>query len=301
MAMQYEFRPAKAAQRRMIVDACRRLTAVAPLDQYQYVGFGALEFIDFIEFHRSLGISKMTSIERNTQFQHRLEFNKPYKSIQLLIGEARDRLPDIDWDDLSITWLDYTDLLSTDILRDIEYVLRSSIPASVLIVTVNGGSEAALPKRLPELREKLGHLVPDTLTDADMNGWGPAREQRRILQDRANSVVREAHRGEFQQLFNFEYADGAKMLTWGGIITNPSSLRAVEACRFDDLMFVTKGETPFEIRVPFLTEREMEFLEGQIGGAPSVGSVSTGDTLKGVTPAEVKAFAGMYRWRTGTR
>ena len=55
MARQYEFRPAKAAQRRMIVDACRRLTAISALDQYQYVGFGGLEFIDFIEFHRGLG------------------------------------------------------------------------------------------------------------------------------------------------------------------------------------------------------------------------------------------------------
>ena len=56
MARQYEFRPAKAAQRQMIVDACRRLTAITSLDEYQYVGFGGLEFIDFVEFHRGLGI-----------------------------------------------------------------------------------------------------------------------------------------------------------------------------------------------------------------------------------------------------
>lgn len=296
MAMQYEFRPAKAAQRRMIVDACRRLTAVAPLEDFQYVGFGALEFIDFIEFHRSLGIPKMTSIERSTDFQHRLEFNKPYKSIELLIGEARDRLPDVDWKGLSITWLDYTDTLTTDILRDIDFVLRSSSPASVLIVTVNGGADAPLPKRLDLLREKLGDLVPQTLTESDMNGWGPAREQRRILQDRANSIVRESHRGEFLQLFNFEYADGAKMLTWGGIITSPSSRRGVEMCRFDDLSFIRNDKDPFEIRVPFLTEREMAFLETEIAGSSSVG-----ETLKGVKPADVKAFAGMYRWRSGTR
>ena len=101
MARQYEFRPAKAAQRRMIVDACRRLTAIAALDQYQYVGFGGLEFIDFVEFHRGLGILQMTSIERDTNMLHRLEFNKPYRGVRLLMGEARDELPQIDWTKLS--------------------------------------------------------------------------------------------------------------------------------------------------------------------------------------------------------
>ena len=160
MARQYEFRPAKAAQRMMIVDACRRLTAIAPLVEYQYVGFGGLEFIDFMEFHRGLGVPQMTSIERDTNMQHRLDFNKPYKSIRVLMGEAHNQLPQIDWTKLSIVWLDYTDPLTTDILRDVDYVVRSAPPGSVLIVTVNGAAtKVPIPDRLSNLRAHLGDLV----------------------------------------------------------------------------------------------------------------------------------------------
>lgn len=171
MARQYEFRPAKAAQRRMIVDACRRLTAISALDQYQYVGFGGLEFIDFIEFHRGLGIPRMTSIERDTNMQHRLEFNKPYKGIRVLMGEARDQLPQVDWTIPAITWLDYTDVLTKDILRDLDYVVRSSVPGSIVIVTVNGAATFPLSSRLDNLREKLGDLIGDGLARRQQHEW----------------------------------------------------------------------------------------------------------------------------------
>jgi hypothetical protein len=297
MARQYEFRPAKAAQRRMIVDACRRLTAIASLDDYQYVGFGGLEFIDFIEFHRGLGIPQMTSIERDTNIQHRLELNKPYDSIKVLMGEARDRLPEIDWTKLSITWLDYTDVLTTDILRDVDYVVRSSVPGSVVIVTVNGAaSKIPLPERLGNLRAALGDLVNDGLDEAAMSGWGPTEIERGVLQATAHSASRQAHGLPLRQLFNFHYADDAKMLTWGGIVTSPSLDRTIDNCRFGDLSFVRTGEEAFEILVPVLTDREIAYLESAL-----VGAAGALPTIKGVLPGDIRAFARVYRWRVGTR
>lgn len=298
MARQYEFRPAKAAQRRMVVDACRRLTFISALDQYQYVGFGGLEFIDFVEFHRGLGIPQMTSIERDTNMQHRLEFNKPYNSIRVLMGEARDQLPQVDWTKLSITWLDYTDVLTKDILRDLDYVVRSSFPGSIVLVTVNGAATGIpLPRRLDNLRDNIGDLIGEDLTADDMNGWGPARVERRVLQATAHSVSREAHGVPFRQLFNFHYADDAKMLTWGGIVTSANLDRTIDACRFDDLHFVRTGDDPFEIIVPVLTEREITYLETELVGSTS-GSLPR---IKGVEPKDIKAFAQVYRWRVGTR
>ena len=297
MARQYEFRPAKAAQRMMIVDACRRLTAITPLVQYQYVGFGGLEFIDFIEFHRGLGVPEMISIERDTNMQHRLEFNKPYKSIVLLMGEARDQLPQIDWKKMSIVWLDYTNVLTTDILRDVDYVVRSSLPGSVVLITVNGGAtNVPISERLNNLRTGLGDLVDDSLTDKDMAGWGPTQVERSILQATAHTAARQAHGLPFRQLFNFQYADDAKMLTWGGIITSPSLDRTIDTCRFDDLQFVRTGDTAFEINVPVLTEKEIAYLETEI-----VGKGGPLPQIKGVPAAHVRAFAQVYRWRVGTR
>lgn len=297
MARQYEFRPAKAAQRMMIVDACRRLTAIAPLVQYHYVGFGGLEFIDFVEFHRGLGVPQMTSIERDTNMQHRLEFNKPYKSIRVLMGEARDQLPQVDWRKLAIVWLDYTDVLTTDILRDVDFVVRSSQPGSIVIVTVNGAAtKVPIPRRLENLRASLGDLVDDSLTDQDMAGWGPAQVERRILQATAHAAGRQAHGLPFRQLFNFHYADDAKMLTWGGISTSTSLDRTIDTCRFEDLPFIRTGEDAFEISVPVLTDKEIAHLETEMVGAePPL------PEIKGVQAADIRAFAQVYRWRAGTR
>ncbi len=297
MARQYEFRPAKAAQRMMIVDACRRLTAIAPLAEYQYVGFGGLEFIDFVEFHRGLGVPQMTSIERDTNMQHRLDFNKPYKSIHVLMGEAHDQLPQIDWTKLSIVWLDYTDLLTTDILRDVDYVVRSTQPGSIVIVTVNGAAtKVPVPERLSNLRANLGDLVDDALTDKDMAGWGPTEVERSILQATAHAAGRQAHGLPFRQLFNFHYADDAKMLTWGGITTSTSLGRTIDTCRFEDLHFIRTGDEAFEISVPVLTEKEIAYLETEL-----VGTATSLPQIKGIPSTDVKAFAQVYRWRVGTR
>lgn len=297
MARQYEFRPAKAAQRRMIVDACQRLTAVSALDEFQYVGFGGLEFIDFVEFHRALGTVHMTSIERDTNIQHRLHFNRPYKGIRVLMGEARDQLGEIDWTRLAITWLDYTDVLTTDVLRDLDYVVRVSQPGSIVLVTVNGASTGVPPaQRLANLRLKLGDLVEDDVTDRDMGEWGPTAVERRVLQSAAHSAARDSHGQPFRQLFNFHYADDAKMLTWGGIVTSQGLDRTIDSCRFEDLPFVRTGEDAFEIKVPFLTDREFAWLETEL-----VGPSGPMPTLKGVKASEIRAFAEMYRYRVGTR
>lgn len=281
----------------MIVDACRRLTAIAPLVKYQYVGFGGLEFIDFVEFHRGLGVPQMTSIERDTNMQHRLDFNKPYKSIRVLMGEARDQLPQVDWTQLSITWLDYTDVLTTDILRDVDFVVRSSQPGSIVIVTVNGATtKVPVPERLSNLRASLGSHVDDSLTEKDMAGWGPTKLERSVLQATAHAAGRQAHGLPFRQLFNFHYADDAKMLTWGGITTSSSLDRTIDSCRFEDLHFIRGDDDPFEINVPVLTEKEIAYLETELVGIPT-----PLPQIRGISSAEIKAFAQVYRWRVGSR
>ncbi len=212
---QYEFRPAKAAQRRMIVDVCRRLTALDRLDSYQYVGFGGLEFIDFTEFHLGLGVHAMTSIEHSLSEEPRLLFNKPYESIELLMGDSRARLADVDWAaKRAIVWLDYCSQLTTSVLRDIDYVARTARPGSVLIVSVNAGVSTKLSDRLPNLQKNLGRFVDANLVQRDMKAWGAAREQKRIMEQHASSACREAYGEPIRQLFDFQYADASPMQTW---------------------------------------------------------------------------------------
>ena len=294
---QYQYRPAKAAQRRMIIDACRRLTVFGHLEDYQYVGFGGIEFIDFTQIHLSLGIRRMTSIEGDERIPpERFEFNKPYDRIRMLFGEARDRLSDVDWRGLSIVWLDYTDQLTGGILRDVEYVVRSLQPGSVLLVTVNGGVSSKLNARLPNLQRCLGDLVSPSLENKDMRGWGATIEQRRILTEHASNVARDAHGVPLKQIFNIHYADDSKMLTWGGVILGHALARVVDMCRFEDLAFI-RGENDelLEIRMPFLTEKEMRHVERALPGTSALPSIV------GLDPVDVSDFRDVYRWRIGAR
>jgi hypothetical protein len=293
----YELRPAKAAQRRMVVDACRRLTAIERLDEYQYVGFGGLEFIDFVEFHLALGLNPMTSIERNLPQEDRFRFNKPYESITLLMGESRDKLAGIDWAiRRAIVWLDYTDQLTTNILRDVDYVARTARPGSMLVVTVNGGVSTVLADRLPNLKSKLGGLVNPDLTDRDMKRQGAIREQKRILTQHASAACREAHGHPFMQLFDFQYADASPMHTWGGLIVDAETARQAEHCHFPHLDFVrAAGEEPVDIEVPFLTEREMDHLLRGLVGEITLPRIS------GVGDEDIEKFRSIYRYRAGSR
>src|SRR5438128_3522584 len=100
----YLARPAKHIQRLLVFDACRRLSGIAPLRTYAYVGFGGLEFADFVLARTHLGIEDMTSIEKNATSIRRYEFNVPFAKIRVLGGRARDRLTEIDFSGLVIVW-----------------------------------------------------------------------------------------------------------------------------------------------------------------------------------------------------
>src|SRR5688572_6866900 len=84
--VRYLARPAKAIQRRMVVDACRRLGPFGAPENFEYVGFGALEFVDFHLMRRGVGIIRMTSIEHDFARRERYEFNRPYGDVNVLIG-----------------------------------------------------------------------------------------------------------------------------------------------------------------------------------------------------------------------
>ncbi|MFD1720296.1 O-methyltransferase [Amnibacterium endophyticum] len=293
MAMLYSDRSAKTVQRRMIVDACRRLTAIAPTIEYQYVGFGGLEYNDFIDMHLALGLETMTSIERDTMLTHRVEFNRPYAGIEVKMGEARDMLSTLHWDRRAITWLDYTDPLDRNILRDVDYVIRAAPPGSVTIVTTQADLRGkSAPERLATIRERLDDLCPPDLAPKDTNGWGIAAAEREALQTLANSVCREAHDGPFRQLFNFNYADNARMLTWGGITASPALEEAITRCRFDDLPFIREGAQPLLVRVPDLTTREWLHLERETAGGHALPNVPPG-----IQAQAVEDFERVYRWR----
>ncbi len=295
----YNLRPAKYVERIMLAQAMRRLRPFGDVESYRYVGFGAAYYRDFKLFHRVLGIRNMVSIEQDTSNQERYEFNVPYSCVQTRFGHSNDVLPDLAWDVKTILWLDYTSKLDREALADITFFAANCQPGSVLIVTVNVQADRLPDGPLQLLVERVGEEnVPGELQDRDLTGWGLAKTSRRIATNKImetlaarNGPRPEANHILFRQLFNFEYADDAKMLTVGGLFHERGQEAIASTCGFESLEFVKGGSEAYRIEVPSLTYKEIQHLQVQLPGES--GAVMD---ARGIPASEVDRFRSIYRY-----
>jgi hypothetical protein len=279
----YLLRPAKNIQRKMLGETLQFLAHIRPLADFQYVGFGSIYFGDFVLFHRSLGFTKMTSIEMESNWD-RAEFNKPYRCVTVLSGRASEKLPEIEWSiQPAVVWLDYDCGLNNEILSDIAHVASHALPASFLAVTLDATEEAlnALPddettsidpeafeaaSLVGRLNLKCGSNIPE---ETDLTGGNLEEVYRQLvteaIQDSVNSIT-DPRTGtpsvSYSQVLNFHYSDGRDMITIGGVF---SPLAANGESRlsefgFDKLAFYRPDANSFNIEVPKLTLREIREL-----------------------------------------
>lgn len=313
----YSLRPAKAIERKMLCDAFRRLHPFGKVETYRYVGFGSIYFSDFHLFHRALGIDKMLSIEKDAYAQECFEFNKPYKCVQMDFRLATAVLPDLDWTEKMVIWLDYDGKLDLAVLSDIDSVCARIGSGSVLVVTVNANTErnpdeagrqeynaeTGLPfdidkYRLWQLRRRLDDNVPPEVQGEDLRGKGLARFCRKLIDSRIqeslsvrNYALVQDTKVSYQQIFNFNYSDGAQMLTVGGVFCETSEKQKLEAGSFLDLHFVRTEEEAYSIEVPCLTMKEMRHLNAQLPYKPPEAL-----NIPGVPPSDIQRYAELYRY-----
>jgi hypothetical protein len=264
----YSQRPSKYIERLVISEMLHRLEpSVAQLSAYRYVGFGGLEFADFDLFHRSLGIANMVSIEKSTVIARYL-FNRPFDGIQVLQGHAKDHLPVLGWSELNIVWLDYTDQLTTSVVGDCETVIRSLIPGSILLVTVNANAGSGRNAILNENLEPT--WIPD-IKGSDLGKlWGFADAQRLILTERLDALVRARVDGiHLRQFANFYYRDAAKMQTLGWVVSSPGIDSAIDNSRIQEHPMSRSGSEPVIIDLPQLTKREIAHLNKKLPLEPT--------------------------------
>jgi hypothetical protein len=267
---------------------------MAPVEDYQYVGFGALEFVDFQLMHRALNINAMTSIEADTSSIDRYIFNRPFRTIQVVPGLASDVLPELSWDRLSIVWLDYTQRLNEEVINDVSLLCGRLQPGSMLFITLNAHPEGQIDKRRAGLADLVGEeRIPANVTDDSLAVWGLAETQRTILSDVIIKELRERQvSAEWRQVVDIHYADGAKMQTLGGVVVGPAMNVAFDSCRFKELDFVRfAGEEPYLVRVPILTAKERRALEEQL-------PLPSGDELKApwLRKRDAEDFLRLYRY-----
>jgi hypothetical protein len=276
----YALRPAKTMQRKMLCVALSRLARIAPLLQYRYVGLGGLTFRDFAIFHQRLGIRDMVSIERRLDAKKRFRFNRPYSCVGIEWGNSQDVLPTLDWTKRAIAWLDYEGHLNAEMLQDIGLVVSQTRSGSAVIVTVcaapgEDSSDTTAPhKRFDKLQGRVGAAkIPIDVQPHHLAKWGTANVYRRIITDQIevtlsnrNAALAGDEKVKYQQLFNFQYEDGVKMLTVGGIISNSEDAAILTSTDFKDLKFVRTGEGGFLLRFPTLTLKETRHLNSRLPG-----------------------------------
>ena len=311
-SIDYSLRPGKYVERRMLSEALRKLHPFAAIDSYRYIGMGSIWFTDFAHFHRTLGITDMVSIEREAQHKARFEFNKPFASIELRFKSTTVELPQLDWSIRSITWLDYDDRLVKSMLADARVVAGRACPGSVLILSAQVEGPPLAMKQdedgeeterevdgIEDLRQRYGAgSVPNDATDADLKGWALATLVRKMFVLEIEDEIAKRNAGrppnqklEFRQFVAFEYADGAKMTTIGGIIIDQGQQALLQSCGFDALPFYRGGADAVRLTVPILTPREMRFLDAKL-------PVLAGQELlpEPIPGRDAASYAALYRY-----
>ena len=304
----YTLRPAKHAERKMLAEAFANLRVFGSLRTYRYVGFGSIWYADCILFHRALGIEQIISIEREQNHEDRFKFNKPYGGIELRMGEAAAVLPNLDWSHRTIVWLDYDDPLSPAILDDVRTVSTRACPGTALVVSVN--AEKILDNRNSQcdpvhvtehgqFQYFFGNArTPTKFRKAELLGWGLSRFSRRIIRDEIeyglqlnNKARAPGQHIKFRQFVAFEYADGAKMTTIGGVFIDAGQDALFDSAGLADLLFFRNGDDALRINVPLLTPREIHQLDQSLplqpGEENDIGPIPISDG---------KHYANLYRY-----
>ncbi len=282
-----------------------RLSRIARLASYRYVGFGAIGFHDFCLFHQRLGIKDMVSIEGDLQAQNRIGHNKPYSCIKMKWGMSHVVLSTLTWSRRTILWLDYERPLGDRELNDIEFAANALRSGSALIITVPadpGPIDTKVDmaeKRLNDLRSRVGKKrFPADVTGAALSKWGMATVTRQIIANQIeqtltdrSAVLEDSRKLRFNQLFHFHYADTTKMMSMGGLIVNARDETKLGPKHFNDLSFYMPGHEAYLIESPLLTLREIKLLDEKLPrSAPDVPRPTW------IPEAERKKYGKVYRY-----
>lgn len=251
----------------MIIDTLQILAEGGfRIRDYQYTGMGSIYFVDFVLLFRLLGIKRMLSVEKDAGIDRRLDFNKPFANVEVRAGRTiGTEISTLSTDIKHLLWLDYDDRLQQWMTADVISASSRLAPGSVILVTVDVEAmrDSGPVDWKAYYEEQAGDLIPAG-TDASQFAQSElGLTNARILFNAFRNGVSGRTDVSFEPLFNFEYRDGHRMLTVGGMLTTASERRALAGCNFEDADYLRRSldSRPYEIRVPRVTRREKMYLD----------------------------------------
>ncbi len=209
-----------------------------------------------------------------------------------------------DWKEApAVIWLDYDGILSRECLSDLEYVASNASSGTVLIISVNAGKmslhnasaddgseidgDSLSPLQILE-RNIDRERVPLGLGSRDLSGWSIASTYRTIIDAaiRNGLTLHPEDKFSYEQIYNFTYTDGAKMLTVGGVLFSENDREKFENAGFSNMDFVRQGVDSYRIDPPKLTYVEMRAINSQNSHSPNLP----------IPPGDIEKFKKTYRY-----
>ena len=270
----YSLRPAKQTERRLLLDFLKCANEPgASVSEYRYVGMGGTMFYDFHLLHRFLGVSRMISLERDSETHPRSRVNCPFEFIAVKNETVASFLANDTDNARTIYWLDYDDGLGPDIAADITSLGTRVTVGGFAFVTVCAHPPGILGKqtrdqRLESFQESLGGLAAGLTADDMEIANFPATVHQILLAAFTNAFSSRSD-GVFQSLFRVEYKDSVPMVTVGGCFTSQGHAKGFSDRVRTDLPFLM-GSQPYKIRNLNLTDRERVLFDMAVttaGGA----------------------------------
>ena len=262
----YDLRPAKQVERRMLVETFQALAGLGvPISTFQYTGFGSVYFFDFVVFHKLLGIDHMLSVEVDEDIQKRVRFNKPFRKVEVRIGDILDEIPKLSPDRQHILWLDYDKNLIKEHLDALWLAAAKLSKGSILLITIDAEPpvQNAGPKKWRDyFRTEASEYLGTRNSLADF----AESKLLRLTQDVMMRAIKSglASRDiDYIPLFSFSYADGHEMLTIGGMLGGDHEKNLCRNPVMVRLSYLRLNENnePKRIVIPRLTRKERIYLD----------------------------------------
>lgn len=266
----YQYRPAKAIERKMLCDLIREIQLIRADGEMRYIGLGAKYFTDFLLLHNEFGITDMISIEAQKERQVRYDFNKPLKCIQMWYGTTNEILPQISGFDqkMNLIWLDFDDAFGESMLYDLQTICRNINIGSMFFISCNHSyrGEKQSEKR-ESFRESTGIFFDENIKNAYYTNKKMPYVIKKVIDDQIRRIIDLRNRTEkgttveYMQLLFLTYQDGAPMMTIGGILVDDELKNKINESKIvDKYTFISDGENAFSIDIPCLTNKEIQLI-----------------------------------------
>ena len=301
--VQYEVRPSKQTERRIILDILRAGSGIGVrLDKYQYLGFGGVRFYDFEMIFRHLGIRDMTSLEIDETLVARCRYNKPFGFIDFHEKRLDSFLQRTSFKKPVIAWLDYDCVMNSDVVSDMRTVSATIPMGSFVFVTVDAKIPPGLATMSPEARllamkEEYGEFAiankPSELTTEKFPFFA---EQ--VLWSSLSESLSKRSDGTFLPLMRVFYKDTTLMMTVGACLCDPAlePLFRKQMNKQFRFLLPQNGTSPALIPAFNLTPRERLLLDTAVTRKP--GEQNLGKTLRrlGFKSEEIAEYKRMFRF-----